>query len=95
MKTLPVLFRVTPEFGVTAYFPTLRERNLDVTCYAHLGQHDTAHPAMMREGRRATPAEYADLLAELRGYCENPHYGEPVRLAPRLRAPPFQRSHLS
>ncbi len=39
--------------------------------YQHVGQHGAASSELVRELRPATPAEYADLLAELKdiGYC--------------------------
>lgn len=34
-------------------------------CYAHIGQHGEADLRILRNGRRATPDEYAPLLKEL------------------------------
>jgi hypothetical protein len=66
-----VLFRVDTLCGdVVAIFPDLPAsvtRDL-VTCYAHIGQHGRCSGRWYREDtRRATPEEYAPLLAELRG----------------------------
>lgn len=64
-ETLPVVFRKF-RGELCAYFPTLRWNNLgDVTCYAHVGQHGGANRAWLSKGKRATPDEYAHLLAEL------------------------------
>jgi hypothetical protein len=41
-----------------------------VGCYVHVGQHGSASTVWLQKGRPATPAEYADLLAELRGIYE-------------------------
>lgn len=87
VPALPVIFRKHYERGglgweVTAAFPTLPSDSSDwynFTVYAHVGQHGSASPDWFRKGRLASPAEYADLLAELRGIYENPH-DDPVRL---------------
>jgi hypothetical protein len=67
---MPVIFR--KYMGeVAAYFPTERWDNEgNMTCYAHIGQHGGAHPSWLSKGKRATPEEYAPLLAELRGIYE-------------------------
>ena len=73
---LPVIFR-TPRRGpfagqVTAYFPTLpgSPSFSTCTCYAHVGQHGVAAFGYYQLERLATSAEYAGLLAELRGIYE-------------------------
>ncbi len=83
---LPIIFR-TQSHGqfkgeVTACFPSLPGTNDSRTflCYSHVGQHGSASLPWYRDTRPAKPSEYADLLAELRGIYENPHYGEPVEL---------------
>lgn len=83
-EPLPVIFRKHFERGggswkdgrwiVTAAFPTLHSDSsnwYNFTCYAHIGQHGSASPQWFRKGQLARPAEYADLLAELRGIYEN------------------------
>lgn len=62
----PVLFRKF-EGEVTAVFPTIPGDNdpLTMTCYAHIGQHGSAHEAWVRQAKPAVPTEYADLLEEL------------------------------
>lgn len=70
---LDVVFRVFPEGDVIAIFPTLRERDGTVMSYQHLGQHSAASPALIRELRPATQAEYAPLLAELKRIGYSPH----------------------
>lgn len=82
---LPVIFRAIQEswgLEILALFPTLIERQSAptlITCYAHVGQHGCAHIDATQEGRPATPAEYADLLAELRGIYETSHApGDPI-----------------
>ena len=98
MDRLPILFR-TERSGdakgeVTAVFPTLPGTGpYDFTVYAHVGQHGTGGFEWYWATRPARPAEYADLLAELRGiYTERPAsapdiYGEPVELIVRQRFP--------
>ena len=65
--TTPVIFR--KEFGdsVIAFFPTL-PGNMHIStcqCYAHIGQHSTAHIDYYKGTDPATPDEYKDLLKEL------------------------------
>ena len=71
-KTLPVIFRMY-RGELCAYFPTEEWdfSGIMITCYAHVGQHGGASRLWLQKGRLATPAEYADLLAELRGIYEN------------------------
>lgn len=47
---------------------------LCLNCYAHVGQHGVCDPAILK-CRRATPEEYAPLLAEMEsiGYRITPH----------------------
>ena len=70
MTKLPVLFRTdTRGFvgAVTAILPTLPANPGMHVCYAHLGQHsECSREWLYGVTRRALPAEYADLLAELR-----------------------------
>jgi len=72
-QTLPVLFRADKQGDfkghVTAVFPTLPGDSdpWSVTCYAHVGQHGSCTKAWYWTTRPATPAEFADLLCELRG----------------------------
>lgn len=75
MPSLPVMFRVDPTHSllsgapeVTAIFPTLPHDSAGryLTCYAHVGQHGGASEEWINGTRPAAPAEYADLLAELR-----------------------------
>lgn len=69
--TLPVIFRIHRK-ELCAYFPTERFNLMGhITCYAHVGQHGGANPAWLSKGRPATPDEYADLLAELKGIYES------------------------
>ncbi len=84
-EELPVIFRAfdnSQGLEILALFPT--EKYTDarpelITCYAHIGQHGCAHIDATQEGRPATPAEYADLLAELRGIYETSHApGDPI-----------------
>lgn len=62
---LDVVFRVFPEGDVIALFPSERDRNM-IMSYQHLVQHSLASPELVRELRPATPAERANLLAELK-----------------------------
>ena len=74
---LPVRYIVDDVDGddqVTAYFPTIfydEHRNNNVVCYAHYGQHGEATPGYLEECRQATPAEYAELHAELTGIYDD------------------------
>jgi hypothetical protein len=70
----PVLFRKDSDGDgdgdgdVTAVFPTIASDIAGhfATCYAHTGQHGGCSREWYYTTRRADPAEYADLLAELR-----------------------------
>jgi hypothetical protein len=64
----PVLFRKDSDGDVTAVFPTIASDIAGhfVTCYAHIGQHGGCSREWYYSTKRADPAEYADLLAELR-----------------------------
>lgn len=85
-KPLPVLFRVY-RGELCAYFPTETwDRNGNITCYAHIGQHGGADRAWLVKGQPALPSEYAPLLAELRSIYET-HDSEHVPLVVRKRAP--------
>lgn len=71
-QTIPVIFRADTEDGrlwVTAVFPTELGTNdpNTFTIYQHIGQHGSATREWYSRTRRATPAEYAPLLKELRG----------------------------
>jgi hypothetical protein len=55
---------------VTALFPKVKADDRgNILSYAAIGQHGAASPTLIR-CKRATPAEYADLLAELKGIYE-------------------------
>lgn len=71
MKTLPVLFRWS-EGEVTAVFPTELGGNhyMDMTCYAHIGQHSSCSMEWYRATRPAKPEEYDELFRELRQIYE-------------------------
>lgn len=70
-EKLPVIFRCDHDGShVTAVFPSLAH-NLVTTCYEHVGQHSECDYRWYLTTRPAKPAEYADLLAELRGIYEN------------------------
>ena len=97
IKYLPVIFRVI-HGEVLALFPTLPYKGNTpwgypyITCYAQVGQHGEALRSATQDGRLATPAEYADLLRELRGIYENPHFAgdEVVTLKVVSRRPPMR-----
>lgn len=81
--TLPVLFR-RDRGEVVAVFPTLpADHGGSLTCYAHVGQHGSCDRGWLRDTRRATAAEAAPLLAELRRIYEGGD--ESVRLVPMQR----------
>ena len=68
----PVIFRKWPKSeggDVIALFPTLVGTMDPYTCesYEHVGQHGSADPqGVMQATKPAKPAEYADLMAELK-----------------------------
>lgn len=80
MKTLDVMMRAQVDptdksVDVTAVFPSLpATRNpLEMVCYAHVGQHGSAHRDWVRYNTRpATRAEYQPLLDELRAIYGSP-----------------------
>jgi hypothetical protein len=67
----PVVFRAerSGKFkgDVTAVFPTISNdyAGLQMTCYAHVGQHSGCSWEWYYSTRAAKPEEYKDLLAEL------------------------------
>lgn len=65
----PVLFRVerSGQFkgDITAVFPTIPASQGCMTCYQHVGQHGSCSFDWYYGTRKAAPATYADLLAEL------------------------------
>ena len=69
VKPLPVIFRMH-RGELTAYFPTEKWAQGEITCYAAHEGHGGACRSWLRKGRPATEAEYSDLLAELRGIYE-------------------------
>lgn len=90
--TLPVIFRMY-RGELCAYFPTEKyDERGNIMCYVHVGQHGAASRVWLRKGRRATVAEYAPLLAELRSIYET-HDDEHVTLKVYQRAPRLQRGH--
>lgn len=71
-EELPIIFRAERDGDITAVFPTVPAdyHGRYFTVYAHIGQHSSGGFEWYRETRAAKPAEYADLLAELRGIYE-------------------------
>lgn len=67
---IPVVFRAerSGKFkgDVTAVLPTLATNFGHWVCYAHIGQHSECSRDWYYSTRAAKPAEYADLLAELK-----------------------------
>ena len=51
---------------VLALFPDEKERDGSIMCYAHIGQHSSAHPSFMRR-KKATAAQFEALHSELTG----------------------------
>ena len=77
-EMLPVRYIVEPLDGdctewdePCAYFPTLSAGDSLITCYMHTGQHSGADPDYFKHHRAATPAEYAELHAELTGIYDD------------------------
>lgn len=87
-RPLPVVFRVY-RGELCAYFPTdvWDPQRGTIACYAHVGQHGGADRSWLTKGRPATEAEYAALLAELRGIYETNDEGN-IPLKVYKRSPP-------
>ena len=90
-KTMPemaVIFRKDrgKDATVTAVFPTepASYHYGEMTCYSHVGQHSGCSHNWYIATRAANPAEYADLLAELRQIYEQDE-DQPVKLVVRQR----------
>ena len=62
---IDVAFRVFPEGDVIALFPKQDEGRGQIGSYQHLGQHGGADRSLLRL-KKATPSQYASLLAELK-----------------------------
>jgi hypothetical protein len=94
MEKLPIVFRKDrgKEPEIIAVFPTLPQdyQGCFMTCYAHIGQHGGCDFGWYHSTRRANPAEYADLLAELRQIYEQDE-NEPVELVVYQRIQPAHR----
>lgn len=82
---LPVIFRKIDN-EIVALFPTVNEGYYYevIASYAHIGQHCAASVELLTQGTKATPDEYASLLAELRGIYESGD--DPVTLKVYQRA---------
>lgn len=68
-EKLDVVFRAerSKPYDVTAVFPSEPgTTQYDMTCYGHVGQHGCCSMGWYNATRKATPAQYADLLTELR-----------------------------
>lgn len=69
----PTVLRVAFRVGqgdVVAVLPDLPANDYRWVCYAHVGQHSECSRKWYYRTRRATPEEYAPLLAELRSIYE-------------------------
>lgn len=77
IETIDVAFAVEPEGSIVAIMPEAPGsvgRPNECICYAHIGQHSSGDIGYFTDNcRQATPAEHAELLAELvcRGYDVN------------------------
>jgi hypothetical protein len=67
---------------ILALFPQeVGNRQGDVTCYAHMGQHSTAdYKYIIQVSKPATSQEYEPLHKELMSIYGDSHLGEPVEL---------------
>jgi hypothetical protein len=54
-------------YDILAIFPENKERDGNVECYAHIGQHSTASQGYYKTLPEATKVEYNDLKTELEG----------------------------
>jgi hypothetical protein len=86
----PVLFRASRrkepegrEAEITAVFPCepATYSGADMICFAHVGQHGGCSLGWYHTTRAATPAEYADLKAEL----EAAPYGYRLKVYKRMQ----------
>ena len=67
-----IIFRKFPEGDVIALFPDQPEGRGRINSYQHVGQHGAADYQLIRELRPAKPAEYHDLLRELKNIGYKP-----------------------
>jgi hypothetical protein len=65
MKKERVFFIMEETGKPCAIFPEVTEGRGLVMCYAHIGQHSSAHIEYVRERPIASKLEYADLYREL------------------------------
>ena len=71
MEKYSVIFRKDAENGeIIAFFPESHSTG-KILCYAHIGQHCEASMSYYWTTKKASPEEYAGLLAELRGIYEH------------------------
>lgn len=65
---------------ILALFPhDVGDRQGNVTCYAHMGQHSTAdYKYIIQVSTPATPQEYDSLHKELVSIYGDSHFGEPA-----------------
>lgn len=97
MEKLPVIFRkdyFNDEWEVTAVFPTLKERDGLMTCYAHVGQHGNCGQHWYNKTKPATPEEYADLLSELKSIYSRENDPDAVELVVYKRRPAHRYSSM-
>lgn len=88
-EKLDVIFRADrkKEPEILAIFPSEPGTNeYDMTCYAHVGQHGSCPQTYIYRTRLAKPAEYADLLTELRQI-----YGPEYELVVKRKITPQHR----
>ena len=72
-EMLPIRYVIVDDVPC-AYFPSMLyddAQSDDVVCYAHYGQHGRASLDYLDECPAATPAEYAELHAELTGIYDD------------------------
>jgi hypothetical protein len=67
-----VIFRKEKSGTVIAVFPyMIFDPKLNMTCYAHIGQHSALSPEYYRETKPANADEYKPLMEELTGIGYN------------------------
>ena len=87
MEKLKVIFRKDKENNVIGFLPEVSANLGRIACYEHLGQHGEADIGFFHSLKKASPAEYAELLSELRSiYAEdNGECDPPIELIVRQR----------
>lgn len=87
MEKLKVIFRKDKENNVIGFFPELPANIGKIVCYEHIGQHGEADIGFFHSLKKASPAEYAELLSEMQSIYgqDNGELDPPIQLVVRQR----------